>query len=769
MGICNSAAKLRSLGSQKSTTTFGDTVMARICAGDLPSYFERAPPSSTSSASTGSTCMDASEHLQRTAQTLHTLVEEHGKEYEDVKKYLAKLDEWRGSWERGDERQSAIPSIITPKKEKRFEKAVASMLHKRFRLCKELGLKLKVESKGEMGSGNNVDIVISPTANLHGGKRPQAEDTEFMLQRGVTICEVKLRLRRGSERSYLMNQLVGRAFQRPMNLSESLRPEELLKRLEAMFPLAMIGGDGHRLMLCWMLFDKDEAMQLLDKYKMGDVRLPIRLFSSGMYDLSDEETKECGQELTYCLYLLVLLNFCHNVLMKAAGERADVVHRFEKLIGVQAGAQYRVVKGGRARGGAVLAEVRDSDAAVVSKCELLRSFECARMPDGGECDVATSLGRARVVVKLPNPVQPVHIWLELAASGVRGIPRPIVLFESDGAALWDHGGDGKDSGGSGGPGVAQGMHVVERVGQKENTRKEVLASVNSALTRAAPVSSSEKRMAEVVAVATVDGVGCCTLEWFVQHVRWLFHDEAKQVLMQLVAILCDVWEHGVVHADVHPSNVVLLRRPCECLGARCKKHRPEDIQVMLIDFGLAYHYGVAGAATLLTQRDQTSSIRGSELLCGGVSHWAPMPDDDLQAAVLCVELCVPDAGPFPKDVGLLEAACPAWGAIPPQLKRDRLARAEERWGVAVGAGAATQLRRRLSLPSVTWPCSKPANPLVGNRSKLSENSVVREKRFVPMRGQANGYQGRGKGAEAAAGVLRVSSGSASLHPLGQRG
>ena len=158
---------------------------------------------------------------------------------------------------------------------------------------------------------------------------------------------------------------------------------------------------------------------------------------------------------------------------------------------------------------------------------------------------------------------------------------------------------------------------------------------------------------------TPDGVGSLTMrDWFGAG-KWASKRSAQTIVSQLLEVVRRVHGCGVVHADLHPGNIVLVQD--FATGTRLP---------LVIDFGLARLVETCDR-TPLTRLTATMSVRGTALAQSNPSPptWCPMPVDDLESVALLGEWlvgCLPDGH-----------------ATPPEVKRGLLAngRARDRWGI----------------------------------------------------------------------------------------
>jgi hypothetical protein len=166
---------------------------------------------------------------------------------------------------------------------------------------------------------------------------------------------------------------------------------------------------------------------------------------------------------------------------------------------------------------------------------------------------------------------------------------------------------------------------------------------------------------------TPDGVGSTTLEdWFgggdgERVLRPASIEWTKPFIARLASVVRDVHARGVVHGDLHPGNVVVLRP-----GMTLSDARP-----LLIDFGHAHVCVGDGCttATHLTRREATLSVHGT-LLAKQTPRprtWSPTRADDMQSLVLLAEWLV---GELPNGVATSVAD-----------KRKLLSTARARWGI----------------------------------------------------------------------------------------
>ena len=179
---------------------------------------------------------------------------------------------------------------------------------------------------------------------------------------------------------------------------------------------------------------------------------------------------------------------------------------------------------------------------------------------------------------------------------------------------------------------------------------------------------------------TPDGVGSLTMrDWFGAG-KWASKKWAQMIVSRLLAVVRRVHGCGVVHADLHPGNIVLVRD--FATGTRLP---------LVIDFGLARLVETCDS-TPLTRLTATMSVRGTALAQSNPSPptWCPTPTDDLESVALLGEWlvgCLPDGH-----------------ATPPEVKRDLLAngRARDRWGIDLphlNDTTAVVEKRRTTAPS----------------------------------------------------------------------
>jgi hypothetical protein len=174
------------------------------------------------------------------------------------------------------------------------------------------------------------------------------------------------------------------------------------------------------------------------------------------------------------------------------------------------------------------------------------------------------------------------------------------------------------------------------------------------------------------AAVTPDGVGSSTLnDWYGgcdngKVVRRASLEWAQMFIKRLHTTVQALHERGVVHADLHPQNIVVEVGNGGCVW---------NAWPLLVDFGIARRYRgvVRDKDTHLTQMMMTLSLRGSKIWRqhqrGAPPRWSPVPDDDLQSVVLLGEWLV---GNLPEG-----------HATSLDAKRDLMLHARERWGIDV--------------------------------------------------------------------------------------
>ena len=160
---------------------------------------------------------------------------------------------------------------------------------------------------------------------------------------------------------------------------------------------------------------------------------------------------------------------------------------------------------------------------------------------------------------------------------------------------------------------------------------------------------------------------------------------AQAIVTQLHDVVRRMHDRHVVHADLHPGNVVLVT-----------DRATGSVLPIVIDFGHAVlvRDGEIHETTPLTHLEATLSVRGTLLARKGADRpqsWRPQYTDDLESIVLLGEWLV---GNMP-DGDLTTA----------EVKRDLLAkgRAFERWGIDLSHLDTGNMPRAKAMPSTRPP------------------------------------------------------------------
>lgn len=172
---------------------------------------------------------------------------------------------------------------------------------------------------------------------------------------------------------------------------------------------------------------------------------------------------------------------------------------------------------------------------------------------------------------------------------------------------------------------------------------------------------------------TPDGVRSATMaDWFgndmcIRPGRRQALGWAQQLISELIVVVKSIHDKGVVHGDLHPGNIVLMRKP----------HSPRDASPLVIDFGLARQLHRDDAmpmhrtSSYLSHVTVTMSVRGTHLNRASVGSrmWSPEPTDDLESVALLGEWLVGNL--------------PCGNFTTAEDKRNLLANgcAQKRWGV----------------------------------------------------------------------------------------
>lgn len=135
-----------------------------------------------------------------------------------------------------------------------------------------------------------------------------------------------------------------------------------------------------------------------------------------------------------------------------------------------------------------------------------------------------------------------------------------------------------------------------------------------------------------------DGTQSITMQaWFGGHDGRLRQGErqsmewARKIVARLYAVVRQMHTRGVIHADLHPGNVVLDRTS-------------ESTMPIVIDFGLATLFldDKTDECTPLTHMEVTLSVRGTREAQSTPRPrtWCPQPHDDLESVALLGEWLV---------------------------------------------------------------------------------------------------------------------------------